>query len=177
MARIVAQAVAAKQAVQVPDLVAYGDDDPLMRLFAGTTGARSLILVPLLNKGEVIGTSAIYRQEVRPFTDKQVELLNEFRRASGHRHREYAAADRIARRSLEQQTATSDVLPGHIEFVGRTGSRFHGHLGQCDADLPGKLRHVVLARRRSVTCRRAPWLVEQGLGRAVAARNAACAGS
>jgi signal transduction histidine kinase/putative methionine-R-sulfoxide reductase with GAF domain len=78
MGRIMAQAAATKQAVQVPDLATYGDDDPLIRLFATTTGARSLILVPLLKEGEVIGASAIYRQEVRPFTDKQVELLTNF---------------------------------------------------------------------------------------------------
>jgi signal transduction histidine kinase len=76
--RIAAQAAASKQAIQVPDLAAYGNDDPLIRDFATTTGARSLILVPLLKEGEVIGTSAIYRQEVRPFTDKQVELLTNF---------------------------------------------------------------------------------------------------
>ncbi len=78
MGRIAAQAAASKQAIQVPDLAAYGNDDPLIRDFAATTGARSLVLVPLLKEGEVIGTSAIYRQEVRPFTDKQVELLTNF---------------------------------------------------------------------------------------------------
>jgi signal transduction histidine kinase len=78
MGRIAAQAAASKQAIQVPDLVAYGNDDPLVRDFATTTGARSLVLVPLLKEGEAIGTSAIYRQEVRPFTDKQVELLTNF---------------------------------------------------------------------------------------------------
>ena len=78
MGRIAAQAATSKQAIQVPDLAAYGDDDPLIRDFATTTGARSLVLVPLLKEGEVIGTSAIYRQEVRPFTDKQVALLTNF---------------------------------------------------------------------------------------------------
>ena len=78
MGRIAAQAATTKQAIQVPDLAAYGTDDPLIRDFARTTGARSLILVPLLKEGELIGTSAIYRQEVRPFTDKQVELLTNF---------------------------------------------------------------------------------------------------
>jgi signal transduction histidine kinase len=78
MGRIAARAATSKQAIQVPDLAAYGNDDPLIRDFATTTGARSLVLVPLLKEGEVIGTSAIYRQEVRPFTDKQVELLTNF---------------------------------------------------------------------------------------------------
>ncbi len=78
MGRIAAQAVATHQAIQVPDLAAYGNDDLLIRDFSKTTGARSLILVPLLKEDELIGTSAIYRQEVRPFTDKQVELLTNF---------------------------------------------------------------------------------------------------
>ena len=78
MGRIAAQATATRQAIQVADLAAYGNEDPLIRVFATTTGARSLILVPLLKEGEVIGLSAIYRQEVWPFTDKQVELLTNF---------------------------------------------------------------------------------------------------
>jgi GAF domain-containing protein len=78
MGHILAQAAAGKQAIQVPDLAAYSKDDPLIRDFSTTTGARSLIAVPLLKEGEVIGTSVIYRQEVRPFTDKQIELLTNF---------------------------------------------------------------------------------------------------
>ncbi len=78
MGRIAAQAIATQQAIQVPDLAAYDNADPLIRDFTTTTGARSLILVPLLKEGEVVGTSAIYRQEVRPFTEKQVELLTNF---------------------------------------------------------------------------------------------------
>ena len=50
MGRIAAQAATTKQAIQVPDLAAYGNDDPLIRDFATTTGARSLILVPLLKE-------------------------------------------------------------------------------------------------------------------------------
>ena len=92
-------------------------------------GARTLSSCRCSRRDELIGAIAIYRQEVRPFTDKQIELVNELRGAGRHRHREHPPAQRAApahRRSfqaLEQQTATSEVLqvisssPGELEPV------------------------------------------------------------
>ena len=77
MGDLMAQAIAMKRAVQLADFAEYRDD-PLDRAFGATTGARSIILVPMLKENEVIGTSAIFRQEVRPFDDQQVELLTNF---------------------------------------------------------------------------------------------------
>jgi GAF domain-containing protein len=55
-------------------------------------GARSAVVVPMVREDEAVGAIVIYRQEVRPFSDKQVELLTNFARPSGHRHREHSAA-------------------------------------------------------------------------------------
>ena len=86
-------------------------------------GARTLLLVPMLKEDELIGGIVIYRQEVRPFTDKQIELVTNFANAGRHRDREHAAAQRARAKSLQQQTATSEVLqvisssPGELEPV------------------------------------------------------------
>ena len=63
-----------KQVVRIPDVSAEHPDDAIAKL----GGARSLVIVPMLKEDELIGAISIYRQEVRPFTDKQVELVTNF---------------------------------------------------------------------------------------------------
>ncbi|MBR1150258.1 ATP-binding protein [Bradyrhizobium sp. JYMT SZCCT0428] len=69
------------QAVQIEDLRTqqpYLEGHPAVVAMSDLAGARTIVIVPLLKENELIGTIAIYRQEVRPFTDKQIALVSSF---------------------------------------------------------------------------------------------------
>ena len=83
--------------------------------------------------------SSIYRQEVRPFADKQIELFDELRRAGRHRHREHAAAQRIAANRWSSRRRRPDVLKVISQSPGELQPVFRGHVGECNAHLRGQV--------------------------------------
>ena len=152
----VGRVAATKQPVQIADISvepAYTSDPKRFALLKHA-GARTILSVPMLKDDELVGQIVIYRQEVQPFTEKQIELLTNFAAQAVIAIENARLLNELRQRtdelseSLEQQTATSEVLrvisssPGELKPVFEAllenatricGSKF-GTMYLCEGD-------------------------------------------
>ena len=107
-----ARVAQSRKPVQVADLRkdrAYLDGHPLTVTSVDVAGIRTLVCVPMFKDDEVVGVIAIYRKVASPFTDKQIELVSNFAAQAVIAIENTRLLNEL-RKSLQQQTATADVL-------------------------------------------------------------------
>jgi hypothetical protein len=121
--------------IHVPDLL-DSDEYPEGKEMALRYGHRATLVVPLLRDATAIGAILVRRQEARPFTDKQIELVSNFAKQVLIAIENARLLNEL-RESLEQQTATSEVLQVISSSLGKLEPVLQSMLGNamriCDA--------------------------------------------
>ena len=132
--------VRTKKLVFVADITA--EEPYASSPLAKVGGARTAMEVPMLREDELVGAITIYREEVRPFTDKQIALLQSFAAQAVIAIENTRLLNEL-RESLEQQTATSEVLRVISSSPGDFRASLRNDAGERCTPLCGAVWHAV----------------------------------
>jgi hypothetical protein len=129
---------------------AYKEGDPRVVAAVELGGVPTILIVPMLREDELVGLLTLARQQVRPFTGKQIDLVTNFA-AQAVIAIENTRLFNELRESLQQRTATAEVLKVIAGAQGELQPVFETMLG--DRTLRGKLRRALAPRRRRIPLR------------------------
>jgi signal transduction histidine kinase len=161
-----ARVAATKKVLQISDLTReplYLEKDPSFIAMGDLAGARTLLVVPMLKDNEVLGAITILRQEVRPFSGKQTALVRNFAAQAVIAIENTRLLNEL-RETLQQQTATSDVL----KVISRTTFNLQTVLDTlvnsaarlCEADMATIVRLRDSSYRHAASCGLTPEIHE-----------------
>src|SRR5262245_54325778 len=147
------RAAKTRQAAQIADVTAgepYLRGDPMVVTSVKLGGMRTVVSVPMVKEKELVGVITIYRQEVLPFTDKQIELVGNFAKQAVIAIENTRLLNELRQRtddlteSLQQQIATSEVLQVISSSPEELAPVFNSILANARRICEAKFAHLLL---------------------------------
>jgi GAF domain-containing protein len=132
------RSVLERKTIQLPDLLTAGDEYPLSHEIAARQGHRTVVVTPLLREGQPFGAILLRRQEVRPFSDREITLLTTFGDQAA------IALENVrlfneTKEALDQQRASGEVLAAISNSIADTTPVFDKILSSCEHLFAGRI--------------------------------------